>query len=106
MTEAYVQMVFALAVVIGAIAVFGLYMRKKQVASPVMQVMAYQSFGPRKGIAVLKVGKEVVLVGVTSTDVKLLKSLNSADFEGEAAREIGEKIQRLKRIKGELHERQ
>jgi flagellar biogenesis protein FliO len=106
MTEAYIQMIVALAVVVGLVAVFGLYMRKKQVSSPVMQVVAYQSLGPRKGIAVVKVGKEAVLLAVTSADVKLLKGLNAADFEDEASSEIREKLEKLRSIKGRLHEPQ
>jgi flagellar biogenesis protein FliO len=106
MTDAYVQMVVALVVVVGVLAVIGFSMRKKQVASAVMQVVAYQSFGPRKGVALLKVGKEMILVALTSTDVKLLKTLDAGDFEDEATREISERLQRLKKIKGTLHEHQ
>jgi flagellar biogenesis protein FliO len=106
MTEVYLQMIVALAVVIGLVVMIGVYMRRKQASPALMQVVAYQSFGPRKGMAVLKVGREVFLVGVTATDIKLLKSLNAADLEDEATREITDKIRRLKRIKGEIRERQ
>jgi flagellar biogenesis protein FliO len=106
MTGAYVQMVMALAAVIGMILFMRFFLKKKQGGSGMMNVLAYQSFGPRKGLAALKMGKEVLLLGITSTDIKLLKTFDENQFEARAAAEINNKLKMLKDMKERLNERQ
>ncbi len=76
MIDLYLHMGIALILVSGLILVLGQFLRKRQGKESPMKVMGYQSLGPKKGIAMVKVGREVLLVGVTATDVKLLKSLD------------------------------
>jgi flagellar biogenesis protein FliO len=75
MTELYLQMGIALVLVSGLILLLGLFVRKRQDKDCLMRVMGYQSLGPKKGIAMVKAGNEVLLVGVTASDVKLLKTV-------------------------------
>jgi flagellar biogenesis protein FliO len=105
MIGAYLQMAAALAVVVGTIFLLGYFLRKKQGSSSrLINMLAYQSFGPRKGIAAVKIGSEILLVGVTATDLKLLKTYDKNDLEPETLREISDKVKRLKDIKGHLNE--
>jgi len=76
MTDLYLQTLIALSVVIGTIYLLGMFLKKRQEKDGMMKVMGFQSLGPKKGIAMVKVGQEVLLVAVTATDVKLLKSLD------------------------------
>lgn len=99
-------MVTALAAVIGMILLMKVFLKKKQGKSGMMNILAYQSFGPRKGLAALKMGNEVLLLGVTSTDIKLLKTFDGNEFEAQAAADINDKLRMLKDMKERLHERQ
>jgi|WetSurMetagenome_2_1015567.scaffolds.fasta_scaffold108972_3 flagellar biogenesis protein FliO len=105
MISAYVQMILALAAVIGLILLLSMFMKKRQSRTgTVMNVVSYQSFGPRKGVAALKMGKEVLLLGITSNDVKLLKTFNENDFEEQTTAEMNTRIKMLKDMKERLHE--
>jgi flagellar biogenesis protein FliO len=76
MMDLYLQMVVALIAVTGLILLLSLFFRKRQEKESFMKIVGYQSLGSKKGIAMIKVGQEVLLVGVTATDVKFLKALN------------------------------
>jgi len=104
MTDLYLQMILALGAVIGLILILALAVRKRGVKSGMMQVLAYHSFGPRKGVAAVKVGREVLLLGVTTTDLKLLKTLSESDLRPEPQDALAEKVERLRNLKGKLGE--
>ena len=104
MIGTYLQMSIALVLVIGLILVIGMVMRKKQTKSALMTVLTYQSFGPKKGIAALKIGAEILLVGITSTDLKLLKTFDENELDPELVRDINEKLNKLRNIKKMLNE--
>lgn len=105
MTGMYIQMVLALGAVVGLIYAVGFFLKKKQQGrESLMNILAYQSFGQRKGIAALKIGKEVLLVGVTSTDIKLLKTYAEEDLEKATVSELNDKLKKLKDFKENLSE--
>jgi flagellar biogenesis protein FliO len=105
MTAEYIQMIIALAAVIGVILLLSFFMKKRQTRpGMLMSVVAYQSFGPRKGVAALKMGKDVLLLGITTTDIKLLKTFNENEFEQQTTAEINDKLRMLKGMKERLHE--
>ncbi|HAM49219.1 MAG TPA: hypothetical protein DCP92_00420 [Nitrospiraceae bacterium] len=104
MTEMYFRTVLALAAVIGLIFLIGIFLRKKQGKAAIMNVLAYQSFGPRKGIAALKIGREILLLGITSSDLKLLKTIEENDLETDTARDISNAVKRLRNMKEHLNE--
>lgn len=104
MTYAYIQMGLALMAVIGLMLLLAFFLKKRQLGkSSMMNIMAYQSLGPKKGIAAIQVGHEVLLVGVTANDIKLLKSLDGAlpepGGERDAVRDIAEKLKSLRNMK-------
>jgi flagellar biogenesis protein FliO len=104
MTDLYLQTVLALGAVIGLILVMAFFLRKRGVKGGMMQVLAYHSFGPRKGLAAIKVGREVLLLGVTTTDLKLLKTLSEADLLPELQGDLAEKVERLRNLREKLDE--
>jgi len=104
MIETYLQMSLALAAVVGVILLMGLFVKKRQSKAGMMNVLAYQSFGPRKGIAALKIGKEILLLGITSADIKLLKTFSENEFEAETFADMNKKIKMLRGIKERLND--
>lgn len=104
MTGTYLQVATALVVVVGLIVIFGIVMRKRQGKTSLITVLSYQSFGPRKGIAALKIGPEILLIGVTSTDLKLLKTFDENELEPEVQKEVSDKLQKLRSMKKLLNE--
>ncbi len=105
MIGTYIQVTFALIGVIGLILVFGYLLKKRQGKPSPINVLAYHSFGQRKGVAALKVGAEILLLGITSTDIKLLKTLDEDVFNPEVSKDISEKLSRLNNIKKLLNEK-
>ncbi len=87
MIDLYLHMGIALALVSGLILLLGLFLKKRQEKEGLMKVMGYQSLGPKKGIAMVKIGQEVLLVGVTATDIKLLKAMDARVHEPETERQ-------------------
>jgi len=81
MTANYIQMLAALIFVVLLIAGIGFLMKKKQGRSGIMRIVSYYSIGPKKGIAALKIGKEVLILGVTSSDMRLLKTFKEDELD-------------------------
>ncbi len=108
MMDAYLQMAGALAGVVGLILAAGFFFRKKQGATGFMKVLGYQPLGQKAGIAAVKIGAEVLLVGVTATEVRLLKSLPDGiapegQREQQTAREITDTVKKLRTIKESMY---
>lgn len=99
MTETSVQMGIALAFVIFLIFIIAFVYKKRQKSSGLMSLVAYQSLGPKKGVAALKIGREILILGITPADFRLLKTFDEKDFESDEIRNIIDKVERLRRIK-------
>jgi flagellar biogenesis protein FliO len=87
MTGTYLQVAAALLFVVLLIVASGFVLKKKQNRFGLMSIVSYQPFGPKKGVAALKVGKEILLLGVTTNDLRLLRvyrddELNVPETEG------------------------
>ncbi len=54
--------------------------KKRQRKSGLMSLVEYTSIGPKKGVAALKVGKEILILGVTPTNLGLLKTFKDENF--------------------------
>ena len=102
MTAMIFQMVLALAFVLFLIFAVSLIYRKRQKASTLINLVAYHSFGQKMGIAALKVGDEILVLGMTPTDMKLLKKIHDDDAATQETGSIADKVKRLKRIKEEI----
>ena len=112
MTNLYLQTGTGLVLVVGVILLLGTFLKKRQEKDGLMKIMGYQSLGAKKGIAMVKIGQEVLLVSVTATDVKLLKTLDgvSDESEGEPQKaapatvaDITDKLKKLRAMKDTLY---
>ncbi len=74
------QMVLSLLSVLALIFVVAYFYRKKQSRSGYMNIVEYLSLGPKRGVAALKVGEEVLIVGITPNDFRLLKTFDEETF--------------------------
>ncbi|MBA4374211.1 MAG: hypothetical protein C0402_15275 [Thermodesulfovibrio sp.] len=104
MSEMALQMVTALALVLILILGFGFFYRKRQKGSGLISVVAYQSLGQKIGIAAVKVGREVLVLGITPNDFKLLKRYDAGSSEKAPVKAAGaggrtERLERLKKLK-------
>ncbi|MFN3480625.1 MAG: FliO/MopB family protein [Thermodesulfovibrionales bacterium] len=104
MSDLYLQVMTALGAVLGLIFLLAFLLRKKQRRNEMMRVIAYHPLGTRKGITAMKVGEEILLLGVTPADIKLLRRYNASDFESEEIRDISKKVMSLRRLKEGLGE--
>ncbi len=75
------QAAAALAFVILLIVAAGYLIRKKQNRFGLMSVVSYQPFGQKKGVAALKIGGEVLILGVTQNDMRLLKVFKEDELD-------------------------
>ncbi|MBI5408351.1 MAG: FliO/MopB family protein [Nitrospirae bacterium] len=102
MTGTYLQTAAALIFVILLILGTGFLLRKKQNRFGLMSVVGYQPFGPKKGVAALKIGKEVLILGVTSNEMRLLKVFKEDELDLTGNEAFQSKLERFKfRIKTE-----
>ncbi len=98
MTGTYIQMAVALLFVLLLIVGAGYVMKKKQDRYGLMSVISYQPFGTKKGVAALKVGSEVLLLGVTPSDMRLLKVYKESELDLNEKEGFQNKFERFKNI--------
>jgi len=80
MITSYLQMIFALSFVIVLIVGAGYLMKRRQNKYGLMNILSYQSMGPRKGVAAIKIGKEILILGITPNDMRLLKTFREDEI--------------------------
>ncbi|MBC8554000.1 MAG: FliO/MopB family protein [Candidatus Brocadiales bacterium] len=97
MTGTYIQMVGALAFVLLLIFGAAYFVRKKQNRVDLMSVISYQNIGPKKGVAALKIGKEVLILGVTTNEVRLLKTFQDNELDLVETGGFHSKLERFKK---------
>lgn len=76
--DSYIQMVFALGAVLGLLLIFyGIALRRRQTERGLINIIAYRVLDAKRGVAVavMKIGEELLFVGVTPGDMKVLKTL-------------------------------
>jgi flagellar biogenesis protein FliO len=109
MNDILTQMFSALFIVI--ILIFGLSLiyKKRQKSAGLIDIIEYRSFGQKMGIAAMRINKEIFIMGITPTDMKVIErfgeeiiekpSINSAEKDKSS---ISRRIQRLKEMKESL----
>jgi len=94
-----IKVMLSLLIVLGAIAVTARVMKGRSVSTTgLLRTLGYLSLGPRKGIAIVKAGREVMLLAVTPNDLKLLKTIAEEDVSVELA-SIKDNIQQIKGLR-------
>jgi flagellar biogenesis protein FliO len=79
MMDGTLSLITALVGIILSLVFFGLLYRRKQKHSHIINLVAYHSFGAKKGIAALQIGKEILVVGVTPSGFNVMKTLPVQD---------------------------
>lgn len=103
MTALFFQTGAALCLVVLLILAVGAGLRRRRPAGGgLVQLLSYQALGPRKGVAALRVGREVLVVGVTNTDVRLLAQMKEADLPAEPVLQAAGTMERLRKIRERL----
>lgn len=107
MTGMILQMASALALVLILIVAMGSLYRRRQKGAGLITMLAYQSLGQKMGIAAVKIGREILVLGVTPNDFKLLKRFDArpeADEESPSrpAVRTGGRLERLRKMKEEI----
>lgn len=81
MIDVVFQVSVALALVIFLIYAIAFTAKKRRGAGGFLGLLEYLSLGPKRGIAVVRVGRRALVLGVTQTDFKLLKTLGHEEVE-------------------------
>ncbi len=98
MMDTYIQMAAALFFVIILIVAVGYFLRKKQNHSGLMNIISYQPIGAKKGVAALKIGKEILILGVTTNDMRLLKVFNENELDLKEQDGFSSKLEKFKSL--------
>ncbi|MBI5665837.1 MAG: flagellar biosynthetic protein FliO [Nitrospirae bacterium] len=98
MTGTYLQVAAALLFVVLLIVAGGFVLKKKQNKFGLMSIVSYQPFGPKKGVAALKIGKEVLLLGLTQNDIRLLRVFKDEDIDIPETEGFQDKFQKFVNI--------
>ncbi len=98
MTGTYIQMASAFVFILLLIFAAMFILKKRQNKTGLMNIVGYQSLGPKKGVAALKIGGEVLMLGVTTNEIRLLKVYreNELDLSGTGA--FRNKLEKFKNI--------
>lgn len=77
-----IKVTAALLIVLGGLYLLLKFLKHKVLPhSGMIEMLQYQPFGPKKGIAIVKVLKEYLVVGIADENISLLSKLNPADVE-------------------------
>jgi flagellar biogenesis protein FliO len=98
MTGTYIQVAAALVFVLFLIFAAGFVLRKRQNRFGLMSVVSYQPFGPKKGVAALKIGKEILILGVTPNDMRLLKVFKDSELDLAEVEGFQGKLEKFKKM--------
>ncbi len=86
MMDSYIQMLFAFGAVLGLLLIFyGFTIRRRQAERGLINIIAYRVLDAKRGVAVavMKIGEELLFIGVTPNDMKVLKTLPEREARGQ-----------------------
>jgi LPXTG-motif cell wall-anchored protein len=104
MIDGTLTFITALVGLVLSLAVLGLLFRRKQKQSHIIQMVAYQSLGAKKGVAALQVGKEILLVGIMPNGFRVLKTMEAREVLDQKEEPFSDSLEKLRRLKEEIHE--
>ncbi len=73
-------------------------LKKRQNKVGLMSIVGYQSFGPKKGVAALKIGGEVLMLSVTTNEIRLLKVFKENELDLSGPGVFQNKLEKFKNI--------
>ncbi len=96
-----IKITVALLIVLGSLYLLLRYLKQRVLPHKGMvEIVQYQPFGPKKGIAVVKVLKEYLVVGIADENISLLTKPNPADVE-EAIKQASSVERQASSVKGQ-----
>ncbi len=98
MMDSYIQMLFAFGAVLGLLLIFyGFTVRRRQAERGLINIIAYRVLDARRGVAVavMKIGEELLFIGVTPNDMKVLKTLPEGEVRNWKSELTGQKSETL-----------
>ena len=104
MIEGSLTFVTALIGLILSMVVLGLLFRRKQKQSHILQMVAYQSLGSKKGVAALQVGHEILLIGIMPNGLRVLKTMEAKEVNETPGTPYSDRMEKLKKLKEEIDE--
>jgi flagellar biogenesis protein FliO len=104
MMESSLTFVTALIGLILSMVVLGVLYRRKQKQSHIIQMVAYQSLGSKKGVAALQVGHEILLVGIMPNGLRILKTMEAKEVIETQDTPYSDRMEKLKKLKEEIDE--
>jgi flagellar biogenesis protein FliO len=82
-----------------SIVVLGFLYRRKQKQSNIINLVAYQSLGSKKGVAALQVGTDILVVGVMPNGLRVLKTIAADEVLEKKEDHFYEKLEKLRKLK-------
>jgi flagellar biogenesis protein FliO len=104
MMDSTLSFTTALIGLILSIAVFGVLYRRKQKQSNIINLIAYQSLGSKKGVAVIRVGNEILVIGVVPNGITVLKTLAAKEVLETMDEASSEQMEKLRQLKEKIDE--
>jgi len=105
MTGEIIRIGLALALVLGMLVAGSRFLRKRQEIRGFMSIVGYCSLGQKKGIAACRVGRDLLLIGVTQNSISLLKSYREDELDSSFIREMKDNVRKLKGMREAIGER-
>ncbi|MEW6184293.1 MAG: flagellar biosynthetic protein FliO [Thermodesulfobacteriota bacterium] len=104
MIDGSIPFITALVGLVLSLVVLGFLFRRKQKQSHIIQMVAYQSLGAKKGVAALQVGKEILVVGIMPNGFRVLKTVEAREVLEPREAPFSDSLEKLRRLKEEIHE--
>jgi flagellar biogenesis protein FliO len=104
MIEGSLTFVTALIGLILSMVVLGVLFRRKQKQSHIIQMVAYQSLGSKKGVAALQVGNEILLIGIMPNGFRVLKTMEAKEVIETQGTPYSDRMEKLRKLKEEIDE--
>jgi flagellar biogenesis protein FliO len=104
MIEGSLTFVTAIIGLILSMVVLGVLFRRKQKQSHIIQMVAYQSLGSKKGVAALQVGNEILLIGIMPTGFRVLKTMEAKEVIATQEAPYSDRMEKLRKLKEEINE--
>jgi flagellar biogenesis protein FliO len=105
MIDSTLSFVTALVGIVLSLIFFGVLYRRKQKQSGILNLVAYQSLGAKKGVAALQVGQEILLVGVMPNGLRVLKTIAAGEIqEKKKEASTDDRMEKLRKLSEEIDE--
>lgn len=103
MMDGSLSFITALVGLLMSAVVLGVLVRRKQKTSNIITLVAYQSLGSKKGVAALRVGNELLVIGVMPNGFRVLKTMEASAVLEKKEERLSEKVAKLRKLKEDIN---